>query len=722
MSLFYYNSLTMGAPSKKNAMSLETGKLPSIPQVLLKLIEACHKVDVSFEELSSIIQQDAALSAKIISVGNSPVYAQWRGIKDFNRLLVVLGLGTIKSIAITSAVHQFFSQFDGETDRVMRGFWRGSLACAYSAKALARLTGYESEDEAYLAGLLHKIGQLVLLHQSPEEYTQILLSEGFDADLDAKERELFGTTGAEVGAMLIDNWGLDSFLSDAVLFQREPAESILDTPRLVKLINFAHKLAQRSESQEKLFEEADLLFGLSQALLEDLFDDVDAQVQQSAKAMGISLDVEKSREDEATAAEKADSERVRLELAKQVRNIALLGGVRGQLGDEGDLDSTIQVILQDLNILFSLPRSLCFLYAPDEGRLNMVGTNFSSQDVQREFSISLEAGRSLVADVLLQSTPLSSYDDAGSQRSSVVDHQLVKLLAEDGMLCIPLLADEEKVGVLVAAVGEERFPELWNHYALMSYFSGEAARAVRRRYQATHERQQLLETERTQQLVHTRKLVHEANNPLGIINNYLEILSAKLGEDQTTQFQFGILKEEIERVAGILLRMRDIPKSEEVPQGEVDLNGVILDLVSIFRSSLFTTHAIKEELKLDDSMPPLLSNRNSLKQVLTNLIKNAVEAMPDGGSISIATRGQINVDGKLYVELTIADSGPGMPDEIMPHLFSPVTSSKGKGHSGLGLTIVKKLITDLRGTISCRSIKNEGTEFRILLPFKKKGN
>ena len=548
------------------------------------------------------------------------------------------------------------------------------------------------------------------------------IKDTFIMMLTAKGQEFDRVTGAEVGAMLIDNWGLDSFLSDAVLFQREPAESILDTPRLVKLINFAHKLAQRSEPQEKLFEEADLLFGLSQALLEDLFDDVDTQVQQSAKAMGIPLTVEKSREEEAAATEKADSERVRLELAKQVRNIALLGGVRGQLGDEGDLDSTIQGILQDLNILFSLPRSLCFLYEPDGGRLNIAGTNFSSQDLQREFSISLESGRSLVADALLQSTPLSSYDAAGSRNASVVDRQLVKLLAEGGMLCIPLIAEEEKVGVLVAAVAQGQFPELWNHYDLMTYFSGEAARAVRRRYQAIHERQQLLETERTQQLVHTRKLIHEANNPLGIINNYLEILSAKLGEDQTTQFQFGILKEEIERVAGILLRMRDVPKSEEVPKGEVDLNGVILDLVSIFRSSLFTTHSIIEELRLDDSMPPLLSDRNSLKQVLTNLIKNAVEAMPNGGSISIATRGRINVDGKLYVELTIADSGPGMPDEIMPHLFSPVTSSKGKGHSGLRLTIVKKLITDLQGIISCRSIKNEGTEFRILLPFKIKGH
>ena len=257
----------MNAPSKKNAACLNVGKLPVIPQVLLKLIEACHKTNVSFEELSGLIKKDAALSSKVIAVANSPLYAQWRDAKDFNQLLVVLGLKTIKTIAITAAVHQFFSEFDGKADRFINSFWQTSLACAHTAKSLARLTGFESEDEAYLAGLLHKIGQLVLLRESPDDYSQLLLNTKADSSLDAGERELFGTTSTEVGAVLIDSWGLDSFLSDAILYQREPANLILDTSRLVKLINLSHKLSEGSDDAIQLFKEADLLFGLTQPLL-----------------------------------------------------------------------------------------------------------------------------------------------------------------------------------------------------------------------------------------------------------------------------------------------------------------------------------------------------------------------------------------------------------------------------------------------------------------------
>jgi nitrogen-specific signal transduction histidine kinase len=93
--------------------------------------------------------------------------------------------------------------------------------------------------------------------------------------------------------------------------------------------------------------------------------------------------------------------------------------------------------------------------------------------------------------------------------------------------------------------------------------------------------------------------------------------------------------------------------------------------------------------------------------------------MPEGGRITIGTRGQVNVNGKLFVELTITDTGPGIPDHIMRNLFHPVESSKGKAHSGLGLTIVKKLVTDCGGAISCSSSR-KGTEFRVLLPADRK--
>jgi signal transduction histidine kinase len=92
--------------------------------------------------------------------------------------------------------------------------------------------------------------------------------------------------------------------------------------------------------------------------------------------------------------------------------------------------------------------------------------------------------------------------------------------------------------------------------------------------------------------------------------------------------------------------------------------------------------------------------------------------MPAGGEIRIASNGQVNRDGRLYVELCVTDSGPGIPPEVLAHIFSPVRSTKGDGHQGLGLSIVYGLVKKARGFIACRS-GHKGTSFEILFPVRE---
>jgi signal transduction histidine kinase/HD-like signal output (HDOD) protein len=668
-------------------------------------------VDVSFEELAEIMQQDVGLSAKIIAVANSPAYAQWNGVRDFNRLLVALGLNTIKTIAITSAVHQFFSQFNSETGRWFGEFWHRSLLCACSARALARLTNYESLDEAYLAGLLHRVGQLVFMKQAPDQYLTLLSTATEETQVNIQERELFGGTCPELGALLAREWELSPFLSDAIRYQREPADALLDTPRLVRLINFSHKLSEGKLSPELLYKEADLLFGLSQPVIEDLLVEVKDEVARAAEGLGIDLD-------DGGDGFYADSEEVRLELARKVREFALLDGARQNMGGADDLGQMLGAILQDINLLFGLSRGICFLL--DSGRMTLQASagNCLPKQQLRELQIVLKRGRSLVAESLIDERVRSTFDVESDTPRAVVDGQLSKLLDSEGILCIPLATAAERVGVLVAGLDGGAWPRLAGQMQMLNCFAGVAADLVHQRQHAAQERETVLEQEREHQQQQIRKLVHEANNPLAIISNYLQVLSLRLKQDPSVQEQLSILSEEIERVGNIILRMRDVSGPSELPQGSVEINDLIGDLLEIFQISLFTTHGIRAEVSLDASMPAILSNRNSLKQILTNLIKNAVEAMPQGGVISIGTRDQVNLDGRQYVELRVSDDGPGLSSEVLANVFSPVKSSKGKGHAGLGLTIVRNLVSDLGGSISCRNRKRGGVEFLILLPRK----
>ncbi|MCB1831081.1 MAG: HDOD domain-containing protein [Gammaproteobacteria bacterium] len=698
--------------SNNKIQKYDVGQIPSIPHVLLKLIEACHAVDVSFEELSDIIQKDAGLCAKVIAVANSPAYAQWNDVKDFNRLLVVLGLNTIKTIAITTAVHQFFSQFNTEMGRWVGGFWRHSLSCAYAAKLLARLTGYEPADEAYLAGLLHQVGQLVLLKKEPDQYPELLLNAQNDRELTGLERELFGISGNEVGAQLVHDWDPDSMLGDAVLYQREPAEAVIDTPRLVRLINFAHKLSARSEPSEELMHEAGVLFGLSQPVIDDLKAEMQNGVAKAAEGLGIKLDPDAQSGQDFCA----DGEEVRLALAHKVREFALLDGVERHLSGSPELDDALLASLQDLRILFGLSRGVCFLTDPAMGLLQPQANNCARPDQVVEFQLQLKPGRSLVADAYLSRKLKSSLDPYTAEHLAVVDRQLIKLLDAEGMLCIPLFTEQEGVGVLAASLDAADLQRMQKQTDLLLYFAEVVARTVYHRQRLTRGREEALAQERELKQGQIRKLVHEANNPLAIIKNYLQVLSIRLGNESGVQDQLAILSEEIERVADIILRMRDISPPAEILQGAVDVNELLHDLVGIFRVSHFTTREIKADIRLDRSMPPIMTNRNSLKQVVTNLIKNAVEAMSSGGVLTVASRDRVNIDGTQYIELLLADTGPGIPVEMLDNVFRPVKSGKGGAHSGLGLTIVKNLISDINGSISCRNRREGGAEFTLHLP------
>lgn len=698
--------------SNNKIQKYDVGQIPSIPHVLLKLIDACHRVDVSFEELSDIIQKDVGLSARVVAVANSAAYAQWNDVKDFNRLLVVLGINTIKTIAITTAVHHFFSQFNAEMGRWIGGFWRQSLSCAYAAKLLARLTGYQPIDEAYLSGLLHQVGQLVFLKNEPDQYPELLRKAQSDLELTGLERDLFGASGNEVGAQLLQEWDPDSLLGDAVLYHREPAEAVLDTPRLVRLVNFARKLSVRSVSTEALVHEAGVLFDLSQPVVEDLRTEMQAAVVKAAQGLGIKLD----QDDKSGRDFCADGEEVRLALARKVREFALLGGVEQHLSGSPELNDVMLAGLQDLNILFGLPRGICFVTDPVNEVLQPRVSNCSHPEQAAEFKLKQQPGRSLVADASINGKLTTSFDEGASDRFSVVDRQLIKLLGAEGMLCIPLNLGSEGLGVVAAGLDFADLQRIEQQTNLLHYFGEAVARSISHRQRIAQGREQVLAQEREHKQAQIRKLAHEANNPLAIIKNYLQVLSVRLGKESGVQDQLAILSDEIERVADIILRMRDVSPPPETLQGVVDINELLQDLIGIFRVSHFTTRKINADLSLEKSIPPVMTNRNSLKQILTNLIKNAVEAMPEGGVLTLTSRDRVNIDGKQYIELVLSDSGPGIAAELLDNLFKPVRSSKGGTHSGLGLTIVRNLISDIHGSISCRNRKEGGAEFTIRLP------
>ena len=694
--------------SEKKPFSGRFANLPSPPAILIELIDSCNSPNVSFSQLAGIIQQDAAVSSKVIAAANSPFYRQWQEISDLNRLLVVLGMKSVRTIAINSAVQQFFNQLGKQAGRAVDQIWYRSLICAHCARSLAQLTAYPSPEEAYLAGLLHRLGQLALLQAHPDEY-QAILAEGILGEaLNRLETEKLGYTSPAIAAQLIDSWALQSFISDAVLYQNEPIEAVLESSHLVKLINLSAHLAQFDKKPDNsLLARADQLFGLNQAMVETLMQESQEKAESAAQSLGIALPSQKG---EPPVQQHMDA------LGERVRQAALFGGGMETLPEKSDLPMVLQQIQRDLDLLFGLDRSCFLLYEPEAKLLQPTDPRHGESDLLKGISLSTETARSLAADAFLNQQTRSSFEQSDETGLNVAEKQLARYIQQEELVYLPLTSQQQKLGLIAVGLSEKQWQSLADQHALLALFAKEAGQILQRHQETVNAQQLAVDEERAAFQLEARKVVHEANNPLGIINNYLHILGMKLGEDHPVQGEIDIIKEEIERVGKIILRIRDIPEGMEQQARKLDINQLITDLDKLFQSSLFPSHNISSTLSLDRSIPAIRTQRSVMKQILTNLVKNAVEAMPQGGNLTISTRDNAYLNGKAHIEIQVIDDGPGIPPDIMQQLFTPVTSTKDSSHSGLGLAIVKNLLDELSGDIVCTSSAGQGTRFQLYLP------
>ncbi len=684
---------------------LEISHLPSLPHVLVELLHACQDLDSTFQEISTIISRDAAIAARVVGLANSPFYSRGVKINSLERALLVLGTDTIKTIVITASVQQFFSSFSKTQSDFLSRFWRRSLSCALLAKSLAILTSYPNPEEAYLTGLLHNIGELILKTNHETQYLNLLSQAPQDDQaLLQREHEAFGVNPSTVGAWMSREWGVGSLIADAREFHHAPAEMLMDAHHLVKIVALSSLLSEDPGSPEDQgYEIAEDLFELNPSLVSEISRKIRAEVVAVAKSMAIRIDL-------ANDDLSADQEK-QVALARQIRNLSLLQTARGELC-RADSKTSLGVALQNtLSLLFGFSSSAVFWYNKAENELSFMLPAQDETPVPIRFR--MEPNRSLVAQAGLSRTILCSLDNATPQQAQpVVDQQICRFVRKPGLLCLPVYDDEHLYCVLVAGV-HARLSDQNGLQQRLRYFLLEAAASCRAGLLADLAHPDNATIQAMAQ--RANEIAHEANNPLSIINNYLGTLAKKLGAHEDVKEELAILREELERTGQILIRLNDLKASTVDSLQGVDINHEIKSLVTLYRSSLFLSHDIQCTLALDPQLKKQSASSHSMRQILTNLMKNAVEAMPDGGELSIRTNHCVNVDGKDYVEILIQDNGPGIPDPVLRNLFKPVASTKGKQHSGLGLSITKNLVKDARGTIRCRS-SSQGTEFQILLP------
>jgi signal transduction histidine kinase len=210
-------------------------------------------------------------------------------------------------------------------------------------------------------------------------------------------------------------------------------------------------------------------------------------------------------------------------------------------------------------------------------------------------------------------------------------------------------------------------------------------------------------------------IAHEVNNPMEAIKNSIYLLANKVKPEANPIYD--ILKSETERVARIVRQMLGLYRNQEAVK-PVDINGLLEDTLLLLARQLQRANVeVVTDLR---KVPDAVVASDQLRQVFSNMVINAKDAMPNGGKLRVRTRhvpGPDRLHG--FIRILIADTGTGIPADIVRTIFEPFVTTKGEKGTGLGLWIVKGIIANHGGRIAVRSKVGQGTVFKIDIPVVK---
>ncbi|MDX1551268.1 MAG: HDOD domain-containing protein [Marinobacter sp.] len=642
-------------------------QLPSLPEVTLRALEACHQ-DENYRKISDIVSADTALVSRVLALANSALYGPVAEIRSIDQALLRLGTRRFHTLVLTAALRQILYELGADQWQQLRDFWRHSLTTALTARALATLTRYPEPDQAFMLGMLHNVGELIAL-KTPAGDTQ----------------QYYFDHQADIAAELVSSWGLGSMAADAMRYQQAMPTEIRDAGHLVKLISLATRLAQ---SDAAGIAAAGTIFGLNEELTREINRRIDQEVSGVAESLGIPL------------SEEYDASHSNHKLKQTILKQAMANQALGLSPIVGSAQEYLAATVNSLTLITGLP-ALYFGPAGD-------GLTLLSASIGDVPDLTVASGPA--SSVLTEAFTSGAAVCLGGRAPTVLDRQLLSLLKTPSLVAIPVAGDEQCAGVF--AVGTDNNSSGQTE-ELGRLFSEKLSQAVTTMLSDRGNRRETIDVELARDAI--RRQVHEVSNPLTIIRQYIYQLRNRLDDDEI-QEELDVIRDELDRAGDLLLQISRTPgyDSPESP-GDCNLNDELRTLRDLLEDSLFSGDEKTLTLDLCEEPTDVSVPRAVIRQVVINLVRNAAESLSEGGDVSIHTLAPVWQGGKTWVELEIADTGKGIPADIRTHLFSPVRSTKGKGHSGLGLSVVKQLIDDMEGIINCRTGRG-GTAFRILFP------
>lgn len=753
----------------------EIGSLPTLSPIAVRVMHAANAGDADLREISSLIESDPALSAKVLALCRRADWALTKRVMTVNRAVVMLGLEAVRAAVLSVEIHEAFGpaieksapqsgRRAGDPPPPARVFdrremWRHSIAVAAASELIAELQpgimgGYTAQ-EAFLAGLLHDLGKVALDALLPRSFERVaIIARDRRLNIADVERKVLGLDHHAAGKRLGEHWGLPHALQDVMWLHNQPAKLLPDVPHrvLIAVVSIAHAQVRRlhigwsgngapPDDPSGWCAE----FGIDPRLIGNADSELIERVSRRCAHLGLDDTAPTTLLLESIARANGQLGQVSASLDARARDAGraetILGHVTSFLagdavGGKRSLGAALAGVCRHAQSVIG-GESICVVTQSREGalwmlhRANNAGDGVSHVELNPPKELAslraiCESGaqRAIAASTFSWLVENARKSVQGSGGAGGL-HAL-PLAGAGGGFCAVVLHSRANVEAALGEKGLSALASVWGS-VLSSASRHDGARRLS---------EQLAEANRSLAEMQTRLVdqrsmqklaqvaagaAHEMNNPLTVISGMAQVL-ADGAREPSKQSAATKIVQATEKLSELITSLHLFAAPPKPTKSKGDVAELLNKAARLGRDRALAggaggTARAKAPPNVNVSCEPgigtAMIDQNQIALAIAELIVNGVQANPKRG---VDVRAGVDgFDGRLVI--TVTDDGAGMSPTALEHAFDPFFSELAAGRRpGLGLTRARRYVDLHGGEVTLESTPGKGTTARIILP------
>jgi two-component system, NtrC family, sensor kinase len=431
--------------------------------------------------------------------------------------------------------------------------------------------------------------------------------------------------------------------------------------------------------------------------------------------------------------------RLRFEAESRARNLKLLHEVIEQVIVKTDLRDVSQIAAELMARNFAYELVLIALTDGTEKNLKIMGIGGSAAEVVQETMRYMDETRS---DGIVMRVAITGQNILVNDVSLSPIYLPIPNWEAGSEMCVALKDGDQTIGVIdVESHKKNAFSQ--NDLILLESLAGILSNVISsagqyQRLQATVDQLQAAREELQERIIAQRMtesrlvqaaklaavgemaagIAHELNNPLTTISGFTELVLEEIPEKSGVKSDLELVLKEAQRARSVVRRLLDFARQGESARVRSDINEIVMDVLALVNHLLHTS-GVQLITELSGDLPWISVDRNQIKQVILNLIHNALHAMPTGGELHVNTSSRRR-DSRSWLTICLKDTGIGIAPENIERVFEPFFTTRSRdGGTGLGLSVTYGIITDHGGLIDVESQVSKGSMFTVWFPVEE---